>query len=103
MRRALVLLTSVLFLICASAGIASAQLRDPFQPVISDDGVVQPDNGGNSDGNMIPDVGPFNGGDDELPFTGSDTSGWVVLAYGLIAGGATAICVARARRPISLR
>ncbi|MEA2461409.1 MAG: hypothetical protein QOH90_1586 [Actinomycetota bacterium] len=103
MRRAAFVLISALFLLVIGASLAGAQLRDPFQPVASGDGNVQPAGPDNS--NVIePGPGPANPGDGkDLPFTGSDSSGWVVLSYGLIAAGVTSILVARARRPISLR
>ena len=105
MRRAAFLLTSVLFLIVIGATVAGAQVRDPFQPLVTSDGSpVQRGDAANRDPfppNPVP--GPDNPGDRDLPFTGSDPSGWVVLSYGLIAAGVTTILVARARRPISFR
>jgi LPXTG-motif cell wall-anchored protein len=53
----------------------------------------------------IPNVAPFDpdNGNDGLPNTGGNVMSWWVVAYGLLAAGATSLLVAWSRRPISLR
>lgn len=108
MRRSLAILAAVLFLSLLVSAPAFAQVRDPFDPLVTDEGngAPGPDNQGTIDSDGSPFDGDTNGNtneDEGLPDTGSEMDGWLVLSYGLLAAGATAICVAQMRRPISLR
>jgi hypothetical protein len=85
---------------------ALAQVRDPFDPLVTDNGSVQPgpnDNAQPNDNPFVPDDDNGSNGNHDLPYTGSEVSGWVVLAYGLGALGTLAICIARLRTPIRIR
>jgi hypothetical protein len=109
MRRSLATFAASLFLLLVVAAPAFAHERDPFDPAISSNN-VQPgpnnndSNGDGTNGDGTP-VGPSDhtGGRDNLPSTGRGVDAWVVLSYGLIAAGATALGVARMRRPLTYR
>ncbi|MEA2498161.1 MAG: hypothetical protein QOH26_566 [Actinomycetota bacterium] len=104
MRRSLVVSGIFLLLVVFVSGPASAQVRDPFAPVVTEGGVApQPNAPGGVD--PIPNGAPFDpdNGNDGLPNTGGNVMSWWVVAYGLLAAGATSLLVAWSRRPISLR
>ena len=102
MRRTVVVLIFSIFILGAFAAPALAQLRDPFDPLVSTDGTVEP--GAQPDDGTPPEVVvPPDRSEQGLPNTGQDSNTWMVLAYGLICAGATALVVARSRRPITLR
>ena len=102
MRRSIVVLIFSILIVGAFAAPAFAQLRDPFDPLISTNGTVEP--GAQPDDGTSPDVVvPPDRSEQGMPNTGQDSNTWLVLAYGLICAGATALVVARSRRPITLR
>lgn len=94
------------FLIClvsvALAAPAFAQ-RDPFDPVIDTSvtttGGVPSGNGGEAPrGPSAPEVRT-----DVFPDTGASTSGWLAIAYVLLASGAALVVFAKTREPAPLR
>jgi hypothetical protein len=106
-------------LVVLAAGPASAQ-RDPFDPVTGPQNDSSQEDESTQGGGVFeepedeaggtveePEVDPNqnqdDNGSDVLANTGTDISGWLVLAYGLIVAGGSAVLVGRTWRPQSHR
>lgn len=100
MKRTLVVSALVLFVLGSTASVAMAQGRDPFDPVVDPNPVVDP-----GSGEVQPQPQPpFDAnGSDASPNTGVDPSPYLMIAYTLIAAGAGALVLGKLRAPISAR
>lgn len=106
MRKLMVASLLGLFVVLTTVAPALAQVRDPFDPVISQaeltgagdgagtDGTGTTDDGTGTDGTAGDDVVAGNSSEG-LANTGADTEPWLVAAYALIAIGAGAVAVSK--------
>ena len=112
MRKLMIASLLGLFLVLTMAAPAFAQVRDPFDPVISQaeltgagdgtgttgDGTGTTGDGTGTDGAVGDDVVAGNSSEG-LANTGVDTEPWIVAAYALIAIGAGAVAVSKVNAP----
>lgn len=101
MRKLMIASLLGLFLMLTTAAPALAQVRDPFDPVISQaeltgagDGTGTGGAAGDGTGTAGDDVVAGNSSEG-LAVTGADTEQWLVAAYALIAIGAGAVAVSK--------
>ena len=97
-------LVVVLGLVCLLmlAGPALAQ-RDPFDPVIDPNAGTGTTTTGTTTGTVTTGGEPTEPiGSEGLANTGADIQPWLVIAYGLVVLGGTAIVIARLQRPVPL-
>jgi hypothetical protein len=83
----------------------AAFAKDPFDPVVTSQDVTGTTTTSTTTttGGQPPVIGvPDDAISDSMPTTGSDLSGWLVLAYALLVAGGAALVVARALRPARL-
>lgn len=96
----LVLFLTTVWLVLAATP-ATAQLRDPFDPLVGEEPVATGDAAGNeapgeATATIDPNEAAFNRfGSDRLGNTGADVGGWLVLAFALVLIGSTLVALAR--------
>ncbi|HEX2051726.1 MAG TPA: LPXTG cell wall anchor domain-containing protein [Actinomycetota bacterium] len=104
--RRVALVFAVLLVVGGAAVPASAQTRDPFDPLVNPaedaagGGGADDDGGADGDGATDGDTAAPGA---ELPNTGMDPAPWLVLAYALIALGVAALVLARLFAPSARR
>lgn len=94
--------TAIVFVLLASAGVASAQeaqTRDPFVPLIQPNPVATTDPSGVPIDPTVP-VDPVPDPADPLPSTGSPATTWLGLGYVLIALGTGAVVLSKVYGPL---
>jgi hypothetical protein len=103
MRRVTVCLLVALVAVLALAAPAAAQLRDPFDPLVTEGSTTEGTTGG---------TGTTTGGGQEVQpqpatevdaNTGGDPSPFLVIAYGLLAVGVGAVIVSKTLGPQPVR
>jgi hypothetical protein len=102
---ALAFLTGVLVLLLAG----TAAAKDPFEPLVTTDtSTAAPGTTGTTgEEPAVIGVNPNTDSNadsisDSMPSTGSDTSPWFVLAYGLLVAGGAALALSHTLRPARL-
>ena len=102
-RRLLLAVAAVMVLGIAAAGPALAQARDPFEPLVSNETSVSDDTGANatSDDQGAADDDSTQGAPSEsaLPNTGGGLTGWIGVAYVLVAVGGGFMVLGRVLAP----
>jgi hypothetical protein len=103
-RRLVVPIACLVLVAVAPQAAGQEARRDPFRPLVSEEGAVvstapsQP-SGSTDTGTGTSDQPATSGGS---PNTGMPASDWTAVAYMLIALGAAAIALARLRRPVAV-
>lgn len=102
MRKSVLVVVLALVCLLLLAGPALAQ-KDPFDPVIDPNagtGTTTTGTTGTVTTGQTDPTEPV--GSDALANTGPDVQPWLVIAYGLVVLGSTALVVARLQRPVPL-
>jgi hypothetical protein len=99
---ALLLASLVLVVLVAAPALA----KDPFEPLVTTqtgDTSTTTTTTDTTAGQPAVIGVPEDATSESLPTTGSDVSGWLVIAYGLVVAGGAALVVGRMLHPTALR